>query len=288
MGDGRPALDVRTPARRPDLIPLLDALLDDFHPFAVEQLDAVTRRIHFFSPADRDGASRALWRQFGPAGVTAAAVEVPDDDWAARSQAGLTAIRIGDIVVAPPWDVPDEPGDSTLVVIRPSMGFGTGHHASTRLCLRALQALPLADRSVLDVGTGSGVLAIAAARRGATAVVAVDSDRDAVATALANVALNAVSRRVRVRCDDFRRADLQPAAIVVANLNATLLARHGAGLARPATGGFLVVGGFTAPEEAAVRGAFGQAGTPVARQAEDEWVALTLAVRGAGAGRIRS
>lgn len=287
MGDGRPALDVRTPARRPELVPLLDALLDDFRPFAVEQLDAVQRRIHFFSAGDRDGASRALARQFGAAGVTAAPVEVPDDDWAARSQADLSAVRIGDIVVAPPWDVPDEPG-GTLVVIRPSMGFGTGHHASTRLCLRALQALPLAGRSVLDVGTGSGVLAIAAARRGAASVVAVDTDRDAVATALANVALNAVSRRVRVRCDDFRRADLQPADVVLANLNAALAARHGAALVRLAAGGFLVAGGITAPEEAAVRAALGRAGTLVARHAEDEWVALTLAVRDAAPRRTGS
>ena len=287
MGDGRPALDVRTPARRPDLVPLLDALLDDFQPFAVEQIDAVKRRIHFFSTVDRDDASRALERHFGAAGVTAAAVEVPDDDWAARSQARLTAVRIGDIVVAPPWDVPDAAGGATLVVIRPSLGFGTGHHASTRLCLRALQALPAANRSVLDVGTGSGVLAIAAARRGATSVVAVDTDRDAVATALANVDLNGVSGRVRVRRGDFRRADLQPAAIVLANLNATLAARHGAALVRLVTDGCLVVGGITAPEEAAVRGALGRAGTLVARHAEDEWVALTLAVRGAaphGAG----
>ena len=280
MGDARPALDVRTPARRPDLIPRLDALLDDFHPFAVEPLDAVRRRIHFFSPVDRDDASRALQRHFGAAGVTAAAVEVPDDDWAARSQARLTAVRIGDIVVAPPWDVPAEPGGGTLVVIRPSMGFGTGHHASTRLCLRALQAVPLVNRSVLDVGTGSGVLAIAAARRGATSVVAIDTDRDAVATALDNVELNGVSGRVRVRCGDFRRAALQPAAIVVANLNATLAARHGAALAGLVTDGFLVLGGIAAPEEAAVRGALGRAATIVARHAEADWVALTLAVRG--------
>ncbi len=284
MGDARPALDVRTPARRPDLIPLLDALLDDFHPFAVEPLDAVRRRIHFFSAVDRDDASRALQRHFGAAGVTAAAVEVPDDDWAARSQADLTAVRIGDIVVAPPWDVSAEPGGGTLVVIRPSMGFGTGHHASTRLCLRALQALPLANRSVLDVGTGSGVLAIAAARRGATSVVAIDTDRDAVATALDNVALNGVSGRVRVRRRDFRQAGLEPAEIVLSNLNAALAARHGAALAELVTDGSLVLGGITAPEEATVRAALGRSATLVARHAEQEWVALTLAV-GRGAPR---
>lgn len=279
MDDCRPALDVRTPARRPDLIPLLDALLDDFHPFAVEPLDAVRRRIHFFSPADRDAASRALARRFGAAGVTAASVDVPDDHWAERSQAALTAIRVGDVVVAPPWDLPRAPGEGTLVVIRPSSGFGTGHHASTRLCLRALQALPAADRDVLDLGAGSGVLAIAAARRGAASVVAVDNDADAVRAARANVALNAVSDVVQVRCDDFRHADLQPAPLVLANLDAAVVRRQAAALARLARGGRLVAGGITAPEEASVRRELTRHGTLAARYVEDEWVALTLAVR---------
>ena len=280
MGDGRPALDVRTPARRPDLIPLLDALLDDFHPFAVEPLDAVKRRIHFFLPADRDAASQALARRFGAAGVTAASVDVPDDHWAERSQAALTAVRVDDVVVAPPWDLPRAPGGGALVVIRPSMGFGTGHHASTRLCLRALQALPVAGRDVLDLGAGSGVLAIAAARRGAASVVAVDHDADAVRNARANVALNAVSDVVRVRCDDFRHADLRPAALVLANLDAALARRQAAALTRLARGGWLVAGGITAPEEAAVHRELTRRGTLAARYVEDEWVALTLAVRG--------
>ena len=118
-------------------------------------------------------------------------MDLPDDDWVARSQQALTAITAGPFVVAPPWDVPATVADGQhLIVIEPSMGFGTGHHATTRLCLRALGAVDVAGRTVVDVGTGSGVLAMAAALAGAAAVTAIDNDPDAVAAAERSAALN--------------------------------------------------------------------------------------------------
>ena len=268
---------MRTPAHDARLTPLIDALLDDFEPFAVEELDAQRRRVHFFSAASRDAAARALGRRFRTRGVAVRAVDVPHGDWAARSQARLRAVRVGDVVVAPPWDVPAAAPAATLVVIRPSMGFGTGHHASTRTCLRALQALALDNRDVLDLGAGSGVLAIASALRGARSVLAVDIDADAVETARANVGLNHVAHLVEVRRADVRRAVLEPAAVVFANIHAALACRAAgalAGLAR--AGGTLVVGGVTGGEEDGVRRALAPHGALRARYAEEEWVALAI------------
>ena len=277
MDDRRPALDIRTPAQDSRLTPLIDALLDDFDPFAIEDLGARGRRVHFFSTCTRDDAAQALDRRFGEAGVSVRPVEVDDGDWAVRSQASLRFVRVGDIVVAPPWDVPATAAAETRVVIRPSMGFGTGHHASTRLCLRALQALPLRGRRVLDIGTGSGVLAIAAALRGAGPILAVDIDADAVETARANVLLNRVEQAVQVRCADVRVDDLPSAQVVFANVHAALVCRDAGRLARLAgAGGTLVIGGVTEEEEDAVCRKLAPYGGAGARYAEDEWLALTF------------
>ena len=289
MGDARPALDVALPARSSALPARLDYLLDDLRPVAIEPRDEtaprtgpVVRRVHFEEHGDRDAAVRAITRALGPEGVTVRAVDVPDEDWAARSQAGLRAIRVGRVVVAPPWDLPpeEETAGAVVVVIEPSTGFGTGHHASTRLCLRALQACLAAAAApcdVLDLGTGSGVLAIAAHKLGAAPILAVDRDADALANAGDNLARNAAGHAVSLRRDDVVRLAAPAATVVTANLSGAVLIRHAARIAlhvRPS--GWLVAGGVTAAEEEPVRVAFGAALTAVARETEDGWVALTL------------
>ena len=94
MADSRAALDVQTPTHRPDLIPLLDALIDDFHPFAIEQIDATKQRVYFFSARDRDNANQAIVDSYESLGVTVSLIDVPYDNWAERDQEGLCAIRI--------------------------------------------------------------------------------------------------------------------------------------------------------------------------------------------------
>lgn len=203
----RPALEVHLPAAPRSLWPRLDALLDDYAPFAIEDIETDaspprTRRVYFFSPTARDNASRAIARELGPEGVRAAPTEVPDDGWAERAQRRLRAVQIDDVIVAPPWDRPS-PGQTAahIVEIEPSMGFGTGHHASTRLAVRALlqhRTEVGRSRHLLDIGTGSGILAITAATLGASSITAIDRDADALTNARRNIARNGVGRSVRL------------------------------------------------------------------------------------------
>ena len=155
------------------------------------------------------------------------------------------------------------------------MGFGTGHHATTRLCLAALQQIDLHGRTVIDVGTGSGVLAIAARRLGAQGVLAIDDDADAIAAAGANVALNQETR-IDLEVTDLRSSSIGQFDVVVANLTAGLLIATAERLRSfAAPGGRLVLSGFMAHEERDVLRVFGD-GARESRSQEDEWVCAIL------------
>jgi ribosomal protein L11 methyltransferase len=159
------------------------------------------------------------------------------------------------------------------------MGFGTGHHATTRLCLAALQALDLSNRSVLDVGTGSGVLAIAAARLGASSALGIDVDADAIQAATESLELNPEARGVSFEVADVRSASLSPADIVVANLTGALLARAARDLLRLVrAGGFLIVSGLLFEEREPVLGALDRLQVEREQQ-EDGWLGITLKKR---------
>jgi ribosomal protein L11 methyltransferase len=155
------------------------------------------------------------------------------------------------------------------------MGFGTGHHATTRLCLAALQDLDLRGRRVIDVGTGSGLLAIAASRLGAADVVGIDEDADAFHAAQENVSLNPAAV-VALRHVDVRRVSLEPFDVVVANLTGALLRDAAPRLHDLTTaGGYLVVSGFMAAEERDVMRAYSKF-TVAARAEEGEWLCVTF------------
>jgi ribosomal protein L11 methyltransferase len=230
----------------------------------------------------RDRAATALNQQF--ANISVWAVDIADDDWAARSQASLRAIQVGDIIVAPPWDIPSAPRDNHhVIVIQPSMGFGTGHHATTRLCLRALQQVVVQGSRVIDVGTGSGVLGIAASRLGAREVLAIDDDPDALRAAEENVALNGASN-VTLRLADLRAGGddsrITPASdhfdVVLANLTGALLSAAAGQLQSfAARQGHLILSGFTLDEETAVCQAFADC-LVENRAAEEGWVCATV------------
>ena len=262
-----------------DEIELALAALDGTGVTAVEDLDNGIR-VFFSTPAARDAAVAAV---SGLPDLTSSASDVADEDWAARSQTALGPVTVGRVTVAPPWTVtPELRSQSTcLVVIQPSMGFGTAHHASTRLCLSWLQQLPLAGARVLDVGTGSGVLAITAARLGAETSIGIDVDPDALTNARENIALNDLPGV------ELHELDLTAAApaldrrfdVILANLTGGLLSRDAAAfqlLAAP--GARLIISGFQTHETAQVVGAFQDAGwAPVGETEEESWVGALLA-----------
>jgi ribosomal protein L11 methyltransferase len=239
---------------------LLQAALTDYHVAAIDETANHTWRVFFHDARERDRARLGL-RDDCPT-LVFRPVDVPDEDWAARSQQSVTAVTVGRVTIAPPWDV------GLTVVIKPSMGFGTGHHATTRLCVDALQRLDVGGSTVLDVGTGSGVLAIVASRLGA-------DDADAITAAWENLALNP-DARVTMLVGDIRSTELVPVDIVIANLTGALLvaaARRLRDLRR--TAGRLVLSGFTPSEEPQVLAAFDSLSVQH-RGEEDGWVALTL------------
>lgn len=214
-------------------------------------------------------------------GARLQAVAVPDMDWVARFREGFRAFTAGGFLIAPPWGLPASvPRGARLLVVDPGRAFGTGTHESTRLCLRALEGLArqAALRRVLDVGTGAGILAVAAALLGAAEVLAVDNDPEALAAAREHARLNGVS--VRLVLGDAGRA-FRPAAcdLVLANLTAPLLLERAAEVAALArTGGTLVLAGLLLEEAAAVADAYAPFGA-VSRSQDGEWAGLVVTRR---------
>ena len=290
-----PALDVLSGSSD-----LLLAIVDDFGPTAVEDREASVR-IFFQTTSDRDAAQRALGERFA---VTA--IDVSDEDWARRSQENLTPITIGRITIVPSPQVPPpslardptsydghvrraqgatagspqspvpSPQVPYTIVIVPSMGFGTGHHATTRLCLAALQTIDLRDQVVLDIGTGSGVLAMAAERLGAARATGIDHDPDAIQSARENLELNREVRSVSFDLADLAAARLPAADVVTANLTGALLVRSSSAvLASVRPGGTLILSGLLSHERDEVCAAFFPAAVFWERE-EDGWVGLAM------------
>ena len=288
MGKAWPALDIHVPGCDPQppgpptrqprwggLLELVLAELDDFQPTAIQEPDDTPRLRAFFTSADsRDAAARALAASFG-SHLFVESINVEDGDWAARSQAQLRAIAVGRVVVAPPWDrVPAS--DAVVVIVQPSTGFGTGHHATTRLTLEALQQMPLEGKTVVDIGCGSGVLAIASVKLGARSAIGVDIDPDALDNARENAELNGERGRVQFELGDFRQMHVQ-ADVVTANLTGALLERSAAALAgTTAAGGTLIVSGFMESETGSVVPALDKFLSLQTLTQEDEWMCASF------------
>jgi ribosomal protein L11 methyltransferase len=241
--------------------------------------------------------------------------ELPEEDWANAWKQHYRPLRIGrKIQIVPAWQAADPVPGRVVIRLEPGMAFGTGLHPTTRLCLEALEnllasglgrasahssrAMSRAKRgeqhgrsNVLDVGTGCGVLAIAAAKLGARSVLALDADPVAVAVARENMVSNGVSDVVAVQFGTLPGGDrssgaggamlpvLQdtgPYSLVMINILAPVIIRMAPALAtRIAPGGRLIVAGLIEAQEADVERALLEQGLQIAGRAQEkDWVAL--------------
>ena len=163
---------------------------------------------------------------FEEVGVPEVLVEtVADTDWNENFRKNFTAFRAaGRFVVKPSWEEYNATDEDIVLEIDPGMAFGTGDHESTRMCLELLQRYMSPGADVMDVGTGSGILGIAAMKLGAKRVLAMDYDPVSVTVARENAQANGVAIEVR-QSDLLKNADVAPYDIVLANIVADILMR---------------------------------------------------------------
>ena len=232
--------------------------------------------------ADRvDAIERALWhlQAFGLRAIGPLRVRTVDDaGWTDAWKQHYVAQRIGRVVIVPSWAEEELASGEVGITLDPGMAFGTGLHPTTRGCIELLQALkPMPDR-VLDVGCGSGILALAALRLGATHVVGIDTDPLAVTASRENAERNGLADRFEAREGTLPALAPEQYPLVLANLVAAVLVTLAQSLARHlATGGTLLASGIIEPRASEVVTALGAAGLAAAERRDDgEWVSLRL------------
>lgn len=201
-----------------------------------------------------------------------------EQDWAEAWKEHYRPIRAGRrVVVRPPWYDYRPESDDLVVVLDPGMAFGTGTHQTTRLALMLLEEELSPGMTVLDVGTGSGILAIAAALLGARAVRGVDIEPVAIRRAAENVRLNQVADVVQLEVGSLDPEAAEPVTydLVVANIIARVLIDLAPALVRSVRpGGRLILSGIIEPKEEGVEAAFASLGMErQRREVMDDWVA---------------
>ncbi len=203
--------------------------------------------------------------------------EVPDVDWAARFRESFRAFDAGSFRIVPAW-APGEASGGRRLVVDPGQAFGTGTHESTRLSLAALEEICATrlPRRVLDVGTGSGILAIAARLLGAVTAVGIEIDGDALPAARDHAQLNGVTVHL-VRGDGARCARAGAFDAVLANIAAPLLIARAAEIAAACgPGGHLVLSGILRDQADGVRAAYASLADSCDVRHDGEWASLVL------------
>jgi len=223
--------------------------------------------------------------------------EVDDEDWANAWKQYFKPVRISDrLTIKPTWEPYEASPEEIIIELDPGMAFGTGTHETTSLCLKTLEHYIKPGNDVIDVGTGSGVLAIAAAKLGAKGVLAVDLDPVAVSSATENVHLNDLSSRISVKLSDLLGVIKEsgkeaseaeslnvtlPVDVVVANILADIILLFVDDVhAALKTGGLYIASGIITEKEQSVAEALQKAGFDIIDKRYDGiWVVIVARKR---------
>lgn len=204
-----------------------------------------------------------------------------DSDWLYKWQEYFKPTKVSDrIVVKPTWEKYEAKTNELVIEIDPGMAFGTGTHETTSMCLKALEKYVKTDMSVLDVGCGSGILAIGAALLGSKEALGIEIDQDAVNIAKSNVELNHLQDKIKVQYGDLTQGVDYKADIVVANLMADLVIKLTPDVAKHLTeGGIYISSGILNEKEAVVSEAIMAAGFTIKEVLHDgEWCAIVATI----------
>jgi ribosomal protein L11 methyltransferase len=252
--------------------------------FAYDRLDQPTLLRAFFPSPVAARQRRGLRRRLAALPLSAPLRRlrwraVTPVDWVEEWRRFYQPIEVGErLLLCPSW-LEAPPSDRVVIELDPGEAFGTGQHATTRLCLAALERANVEGARVLDLGCGSGVLAIAAAKLGATGVAACDIDPRAVAVAQRNAEANRTAIAFSVGTLDDVRTDA-PFDIVVANISSTVTAGLAAPIARLLSpGGRAILSGFLERDRALVADAARAAGLELRDEATEEGWCVLVGVR---------
>jgi len=201
--------------------------------------------------------------------------ELPERDWTRAWMDRFRPMRFGNSIWVCPSHIEPDPTWPVVVRLDPGLAFGSGTHATTALCLEWLDGIDLEGRGMIDYGAGSGILAVAAALKGAAPVLAVDHDPQALLATADNAQRNAVGERVQA----LLPAELgpEPTEVVVANILAGPLIELAAAIsARVAPGGRLALSGILAEQADAVRAAYAARLEFTGQRQREEWMLLSF------------
>ncbi len=210
---------------------------------------------------------------------------IREEDWNEAWKENFKTFHLTErIVIAPEWEKYKPAEFETLITISPKMAFGTGHHETTQLILELMEEYLQQEQSVLDAGTGSGILAIYAAKQGAHPVVAFDTDPLAIENLYENAKLNGVEKKITAILGTLQQVPKRKFDLIIANINRNVLLDLAASFARfQKENGIIILSGILTPDSGIIKEVYEKAHYRLLGQkTKNEWCAMIFKCKGCG------